>query len=383
MPLTIAPGTVENDPCGAGTSVTSGGGHVRNNPANAIGIWRRILTADDHTAFMAATGNSLDKLIDDIAKLPRRQFSKITGTNRVVPHPLNARGLHALRSLMAERLTGRLRSAEGWACNPQFATLYGAFMESGLVRLPLKRVPHAKEDATWVVDLLRMVSGLPRETLLHTLVAKRRIRNANASIAIRDLFPAAGAGTLATVSCQSTDIQHYMHVDTFQPTWKMWIFGEGTDATHGTLHYVPGSHRINEGKLRWLHNRTRTVLQVEAPLTNENHQLYGPFRDPAPGGGAGSIRYVGFDPRQPHKTLEADLASFGFNPIEPVVAPPGNQAMLVIADTSGLHLRGHAPGSQRQQLTLDVAGRNNPEDNVLPRLALSRQAMMVAARRRG
>ena len=356
---------------------------MRNNPANMLGIWRRVLTAEDHTAFLAATGGSLESLLDDIAKLPKRQFSKISGTNRIVPHPLNARGLHALRALLAQRLTDRLRSTERWACDPQFAALHGGFLETGLVQVPLKRVPHAEEDATWIVDLLRMVSGLPRDILLHTLVAKRRIRDANASIAIRDLFPAAGAGTFATVTCQATDIQHYMHVDTFQPTWKAWIFGEGTDASHGTLHYVRGSHRLNEGKLRWLHNRTRTVLTVEPPLTNSNHQLYGPFRDPAPGGGAGSIRYVGFDPRQPHQSMETDLAHFGFRAIEPVVAQPGHRATLVIADTSGLHLRGHAPGSQRQQLTLDVAGRNNPEDNVLPRLPLSRQAMIVATRRSG
>ena len=38
------------------------------------------------------------------------------------------------------------------------------------------------------------------------------------------------------------DTQGYMHVDTFMPTWKVWLFGP-TPLSAGPLMYVKGSHR--------------------------------------------------------------------------------------------------------------------------------------------
>ena len=247
--------------------------------------------------------------------------------------------------------------------------------------VPLVHVPQPGDNAIWIVQLLSMVSGLSKEVLLGTLIDRGRAA-VDRPVTIKDIFPHA-AGLLQKVKCRRTDIQHYMHVDTFQPTWKAWIFGKGTDASHGTIHYVRGSHRLTRGKMRWLYNRTRTVIEKEPLLSKQNHQLYGPFNDPPPGGGAGAIRYVGFDPRQPHSELRSSLAKFDFRRIEPVVAAHDHQATLVIADTSGLHFRGFAPGSEREQLTLDLAGKSNPEDNVVPRLTLKEMAAYVESRKAG
>ena len=40
-------------------------------------------------------------------------------------------------------------------------------------------------------------------------------------------------------------------------------------------------------------------------------------------------------------------------------------------------------GSEREQLTLDLAGKSNPEDNVLPRLTLKEMAAYVEGRKAG
>lgn len=53
------------------------------------------------------------------------------------------------------------------------------------------------------------------------------------------------------------DDQYALHQDTFHRVIKIWVYGSGTSGENGTLHVVPGSHRVSRGKLAWLYNRTR------------------------------------------------------------------------------------------------------------------------------
>ena len=57
--------------------------------------------------------------------------------------------------------------------------------------------------------------------------------------------------------------QFYMHVDTFQPTYKVWIFANTTH-NHGPFHYVRGSHHNDERKLRWPVSYTHLTLPTKA-----------------------------------------------------------------------------------------------------------------------
>ena len=62
-----------------------------------------------------------------------------------------------------------------------------------------------------------------------------------------------------------------------------------------------------------------------------------------------SLRFAGADPHDPAATRAA-LAAYGFEAPTPLTAPVDG-ALLVVADTSGLHFRGVArPGRRRTQL---------------------------------
>lgn len=138
-----------------------------------------------------------------------------------------------------------------------------------------------------------------------------------------------------------------MHVDSFLPTWKVWIFKE-TPLALGPLHYVYGSHRNTEGKLRWLFNRSRRFaaeFQVEEMVnpnvTDKRMPFVAPYFDQTFGFDP-AIRFEGFAPsaKQSHE-VEEMMRAFRFPPPTPVVCGPG--LTLVLADTSGLHFRGWAP----------------------------------------
>jgi hypothetical protein len=142
----------------------------------------------------------------------------------------------------------------------------------------------------------------------------------------------------------ATDPQYYMHVDTYHPTWKVFVF-QKTALENGPLHYVYGSHRNTESKLRWLFNRTRTLLSArQTPI--KTIEATGPFSE-ATHGFHPSLRVVGFEPSKRAAGLpEATFRRFGFPIPTPIVA--GDGMTLVVVDVSGLHYRGWAaPGTLR------------------------------------
>jgi len=165
-----------------------------------------------------------------------------------------------------------------------------------------------------------------------------------------------------------------MHVDTFLPTWKAWIF-QATSLDAGPLHYVLGSHRATEGKLRWLFNRTRRYLTDDSVgrLFNRTRR-YGnftptrypavlPYADKAFGFDP-SIRFEGFEPSASlTDSITSALARFDFDRPTPIVT--GEGWTLVIADTSGLHFRGWAEEGTLRVSTMVRSTMHN--ENWLPR----------------
>ena len=160
-----------------------------------------------------------------------------------------------------------------------------------------------------------------------------------------------------------------MHVDTFQPTWKAWIF-QKTDLEAGPLTYVLGSHHVTEGKLRWLFNRTRRYVSETsvdrlsaASTTPTRYPAVMPYADAAFGFDS-SIRFEGFEPSAtPTDTLAAALARYGFDRPTPIVT--GEGWTLVLADTSGLHFSGWAEeGTERVSTMLRSSVHG---ENFLPR----------------
>lgn len=130
-----------------------------------------------------------------------------------------------------------------------------------------------------------------------------------------------------------------MHVDTFHPTWKVFIFRD-VSAEQGPLHYILGSHRNTESKMRWLFNVTyhiRSTRGLRKPL-----ERLGPFSQRTHGFHP-SLRVIGFDPSRPRPTpaeSRTPLSAFGF--AEPKPVGLGHGSTLVLVDVSGFHFRGRA-----------------------------------------
>jgi hypothetical protein len=123
------------------------------------------------------------------------------------------------------------------------------------------------------------------------------------------------------------DPQLLLHADTFHPSIKAWLFLTDVAEDDGPFVYVPGSHRLTEGRLAWERSMSITI-DVHDRLTRR-----GSFRVDR-----GTIEALGLPP---------PLAC----------AVPANT--LVVADTFGFHARG---SSVRPSLRVEVwaYGRRSP-----------------------
>jgi hypothetical protein len=104
----------------------------------------------------------------------------------------------------------------------------------------------------------------------------------------------------------STDPQTRLHMDTFHPTMKAWLFLEDVAADEGPFTYVPGSHKPTPLRLAW--QQRKAVEACEAKTKG------GAFR-----------------------MADTELADLGLPPRE-IFSVPGNT--LVVGDTYGMHARG-------------------------------------------
>ena len=168
-------------------------------------------------------------------------------------------------------------------------------------------------------------------------------------------------GVLSPLAHFEGDIQHYAHVDTHSQCLKAFVWPAGTNLSHGPLHYVNGSHRNTEGKMRWLFDRTRlrTSLGPLAPDVGRGHT--GPTNIPFSDWTHGfheSIRFEGFVPQgpPPGRDWSWEFGRYGLRPPQPMLLPGEGKrtGTLVVADTSGFHYRGWAPAG-----TIRVAGKNH------------------------
>ena len=326
--------------------------------ARSMAAWRSAvrshLTSDDELAFHRATGGTVHALLHHPhwrrSESVQAEVTRLLSNAKVVPHVLNELGLHALRVLLAERLADDRRRRLGLHVHPLYATLMRdgvlVLRPADLNRLNLSRrmdTPLAlRWHGTWLAELLRMVSGY-RHLEVEGFDEWEHFRH------------------------YEHDVQGYMHVDTFMPTWKAWVF-KPTPLEAGPFVYVRGSHRSAEGRLRWLHNRTR-ALRTDADLERAEamRDRLGITAEVLPGGGVfydhklgfdASIRFEGFDPQLPPPLRS--LRQYGFDAPSPIVCDgPGHT--IVIADTSGLHYRGRAvPGTVRTAARLVSAGDGEP-----------------------
>lgn len=127
---------------------------------------------------------------------------------------------------------------------------------------------------------------------------------------------------------QKRDPQKDLHVDTFQPTMKFWLYLEDVTDENGPFLFVPGSSRPHRDRLKW------------------EYQMSQRARDHAD-------RYTA---RGSFRVSQEEASKLG------VSGPKAFRVKantLLIANTFGVHARGHAePGSSR--LALWGMSRTNP-----------------------
>ncbi|MFG6668724.1 phytanoyl-CoA dioxygenase family protein [Halomonas sp. HNIBRBA4712] len=124
------------------------------------------------------------------------------------------------------------------------------------------------------------------------------------------------------------DPQKNLHIDTFQPTMKFWLYLEEVSEENGPFVFVPGSTRPTRERLKWEY-----AMSLQASRHADHYTASGSFRVSA-----------------------EDAARLGTEGPR-AFCVKGNT--LLIANTFGIHARGEAaPGSSR--LALWGMSRTNP-----------------------
>mmetsp|Transcript_28023 Transcript_28023/g.68115 ORF Transcript_28023/g.68115 Transcript_28023/m.68115 type:complete len:415 (-) Transcript_28023:313-1557(-) len=280
-------------------------------------VVKKVLENEDYLNFFAATGHNIDDILEELSKEEDSVIREIASNKKLVAHRLNAKGLHALRAVVGERIFQTLRKERGSVEHP----LYEKFMRDGILVFPnIDRVNYSIPKQIYEIpgfrEILDTVSGYTHhgEPAFHPF--KTHVH-----------FP--------------DDVQFYLHVDTFHPIHKIFVFKE-TPIQNGPFHYVIGSHRNTEGKIRWLYDMSHNFTNSDAFENDRPGENMKMFQFKTHGG---SFRYPNYDPTNIGKVQES-LASYGMNPITPMVT--GKGITLVVVDTSGFHSRGYAePGMKR------------------------------------
>lgn len=129
-------------------------------------------------------------------------------------------------------------------------------------------------------------------------------------------------------SSKERDPQKNLHVDTFQPTMKFWLYLEDVTDENGPFVFVPGSNRPHRERLKWEYE-----MSLRAKMHADRYTARGSFR-----------------------VNEEEAPRLG------VSGPKAFRVKantLLIANTFGVHARGNAePGSSR--LALWGMSRTNP-----------------------
>jgi hypothetical protein len=271
--------------------------------------------------------------------------TKSFGRNPVIGSPrLNRMGLHVWRLSTAHRLAAWRRSRLAARID---AEKRAAFDRDGffLIRdfLPAEQWRRLTAEA--------MASRLPAREMREGQTVTRHLPLTRAALAelpetarvvrdegVNDLvrYAAGHDGqpvwfyqtVIAEPDRGPADPQTELHSDTFFPTAKAWLFLHDVGEEDGPFAYVPGSHRLTEGRKAW----ERRVSIAAASDHRSNHR-------------GGSLR-----------AGQAELDEMGFG--QPVrMAVPANT--LIVADTHGFH--GRSP-SDRRTTRVELHGhfRSNP-----------------------
>jgi hypothetical protein len=127
------------------------------------------------------------------------------------------------------------------------------------------------------------------------------------------------------------DPQKDLHMDTFHPCVKAWLFLDDVTDRNGPFNYVPGSHKLTWARIKWEYGQS--FIASTPDRENGNRYWDGAFRV-----SLGDLKEMGYP-----KPISLEV--------------PANT--LVIANVRGFHCRGEATQS-RHRRSIWMQGRDNP-----------------------
>lgn len=274
----------------------------------------------------------------------------LTGSKSFAANPLigsrrlNRWGLHLGRVVLAHAVMRFRMALLGWGVPAEDRR---QFIEQGFVMKP-DFLPDATYQA--LVEEIRQGGGEVRQCCQGDAQTQRMLLSpetlANMPVT-RSVLEARGfrrlmrfcAGHLRLPICHAEQVrngvreappdpQTSLHIDTFQPTMKFWLYLEPVREHNGPFIFVPGSTRLTRRRLKWEY-----AMSLQAKANANRYTARGSFRVPP-----------------------EEAATLGSEPPRTFTVP-GNT--LLVANTFGVHARGQAdPGSSR--LALWGMSRTNP-----------------------
>jgi hypothetical protein len=286
--------------------------------------------------------------------------AKTCDVNPILGDPgLNRRGLHVWRGRLAHRMARRRRERlAGLVCEDDRRD----FERNGLIVKPgfvpealfarlLAELEDFRGEAvdTAEGDAVNRLMALT-DAALSSLPACREIVRSPAFqgllryVSSHDAAPRLHLQTIFSKAVKAKrDHQTRLHMDTFHPTMKAWLFLHDVGEGEGPFTYVPGSHRRTPRRDAW---ERRMSVEASDPRT------------PSVGG---SFR---IDPRE--------LKRLGFAGPSAVAVRANT---LVVADTYGFHARG-VSASPSVRIAIYATSRPNP---FLPWTSLGAASGRIAA----
>lgn len=246
------------------------------------------------------------KLIDKINKSDK--LSEIFSTKKYVVSELNRLGLHIFRCLLSQRIYEARVLKRKYYKHPD----YEEFMTNGFVVKENYMDGNYKNlgNNAEYVSLIKMASGYSHGPHYRSLKKTREpfVKNYR---------------------------QSELHIDTFHPCVKVWIYLHDVKPKDGPLNYVPCSHKNTEQKLKLLYS----ISNIESNDPEFDKQKGGSFR-----------------------VSEQSLKQIGLGSLKSLEYKKNT---LIVVDTSGLHKRGDGqPGGVRKSLRGNIK-RKNPFAGVI------------------
>lgn len=254
---------------------------------------------------------------------------------------LNRRGLYAFRVVLAHRLAARRRrrlarlvtadekrqfDATGAIVTTPLAAhdLAALRTEVAALRAPAYEMREGDAVTRRIALTPELLERLP---VLAGLLASRAYQGPVRYAGSFDVAPQVYVQTIIThvASTGTADPQNDLHMDTFHPTVKAWLWLDDVSDEMGPFAYVKGSHRLTRRRLAW--HKRRSVLAATGGPTG------GSFR-------VSDAERVRMGLPEPHR-----------------FAVPGGT--FVVGDTFGLHRRSRASVPTRR-VEIWASSRPNP-----------------------